>query len=137
MNILHTIIENGLPYIICILEIMGVIVISISAVFAFLQYFQNAFLKKQLDIQTTFSKSLLTGLEFLMTGEIFKTILIQSMEEIFVLSGIVVLRIALAILLHFETRSNHKKKELENASGTDSADKKALDGGENATKDIK
>ena len=107
MNILYAIIEVGLPYVICILEIMGVIVIAISAISAFLQYFQNAFLKKQLDIQTTFSKSLLTGLEFLMTGEIFKTILIQSMEEILLLGGIVILRIALAVLLHFENRSNH------------------------------
>ena len=126
MNYLHLIIEVGLPYVISILEIMGIFVIAWSGICAFLQYFQNAFMHKQFDLQTTFSKGLVTGLEFVMAGEIFKTILIQSLEEIYILGGIILIRIALTLLIHFENRSHSSdkkakktdKKEFDKASPT-------------------
>lgn len=110
MNFLHTIIEVALPYIISALEIIGVLVISWSAIIAFLQYFQNAFMKKQLDIQTNLAKGLVVGLEFEMAVEILKTILIQNMEEIYILGGIILLRIALSLLIHFENRPHKTGK---------------------------
>ena len=106
-NFLHTIITEGFPYIISVMEIMGSFIIAFSGISAFIRYFQCVFARKPIDIQTAFSKSLVTGLEFLMAGEIFKTILVQSLEEIFILAGIITIRIALTILIHFEGRENH------------------------------
>lgn len=110
MNFLHVIIEEVLPYIIGAIEIIGVVVIFCSAIIAFIHYIQNTFLKKHLDIQHGLAQGLAMGLEFEMAAEILKTILIQNMEEIYILGGIIVLRIALSLLIHFENRA-HKKDE--------------------------
>ena len=116
MNFFDTIIEVTLPYIISVLEIIGILVITISAIFAASQYFQNSFfMKKHLNVQTNLAKGLVAGLEFEIAAEILKTILIQSMEEIYILGGIILLRIALSLLIHFEHRSHKKESENDNA----------------------
>ena len=122
MNFLHLIIEEVLPYIIGAIEIIGVLVIFCSAVIAFVHYIENTFLKKHLDIQHGLAEGLAMGLEFEMAAEILKTILIQSLEEIYILGGIIVLRIALSLLIHFENRTHKKEepsKEDENSSEKD------------------
>ena len=121
MNFLNFIIESTLPYVIAILEIIGILVVTWSSIVAFYRYIQNAFLKKQTDIQTTLSRGLVVGLEFVMAAEILKTILIQSLEEIYILGGIIVLRIALSLLIHFENKDHKPKKEdkAENSEKTD------------------
>ena len=122
MNFLNLIIETTLPYIIAVLEIIGILVVTGSSIVAFFHYVQNAFMKMELDVQTSLSKGLVVGLEFVMAAEILKTILIQSLEEIYILGGIIVLRVALSLLIHFENKSNkaHKDNKPEN---TDKAEK--------------
>ena len=88
MNFLNFIIESTLPYVIAILEIIGILVVTWSSIVSFYRYIQNAFLKKQTDIQTTLSRGLVVGLEFVMAAEILKTILIQSLEEIYIFSAV-------------------------------------------------
>ena len=112
MNLLHIVIEVALPYVISLLELIAILVITWSGLVAASHYFQNSFMKKHLDIETDLAKGLVVGLEFAMAGEILKTILIQTMEEIYILGGIIALRIALSLLIHFENRSqNHKDNE--------------------------
>ena len=121
MNFFNLIIETTLPYIIAILEIIGILVVTGSSIVAFYHYVQNAFLKLELDVQTSLSRGLVVGLEFVMAAEILKTILIQSLEEIYILGGIIVLRVALSLLIHFENRDHKPKKEVkaENSEKTD------------------
>ena len=127
MNVLHAIINTGLPYIVCVLEIMGAIVIFLSACHAFFLYFENAVMNRKFDIQSKFTQGLLTGLEFLMTGEIFKTILVQTFEEFCILGGIIILRVSLTVLLHYESKwhsSNEGEAEKnENVSSAENTDK--------------
>ena len=110
MDELHKFMETALPIMISILEIIGIAVVFWSGIHGFWQYVQNTFLKKQFDLQSNLAKGLAMGLEFEMAAEILKTILIQNMEEIYILGGIIVLRIALSLLIHFENRA-HKKDE--------------------------
>lgn len=121
MNFFNLVIETTLPYIIAVLEIIGILVVTGSSIVAFYHYVQNAFLKLELDVQTSLSKGLVVGLEFVMAAEILKTILIQSLEEIYILGGIIVLRVALSLLIHFESRDHKTKKEVkaENSEKTD------------------
>ena len=118
MNILSQIIEVGLPYVISILEIMGVLVIALSGVSVFAMFLVNASRRRKYDVQSIFSKSLVTGLELLMAGEIFKTILIQSLDELFILGGLVVIRISLTFLIHFESRSHKTEMDAYKAAET-------------------
>ena len=114
--------ESVLPYIISILEIMGIVVVARSGTVAFWHYIQNTFMKKHLDIQTSLAKGLATGLEFKLAAEILKTVLIHSLDELYILGAVILLRGLMSILIHFEIKGaiggkniKKEKKDKENA----------------------
>ena len=107
---LHHIIELVLPYIISILEILGIFVVVKSSIHAFWEYIQNSFFKKNLDIQGDLAKGLATGLEFKLAAEILKTVLIQSLDELYILGAVILLRALMSILIHFEMKGAHGNK---------------------------
>lgn len=108
-NILETIVETGLPYIISLLEIMGIIVVSWSGISAFWEYIKDMITHKKLNFMYSFSEGLAAGLEFKMAAEILKTVLIREMSELLVLGAIILLRAILSVLIHFEMK--HSKDE--------------------------
>ena len=111
MNIIHHAIEMVLPYVISILEVIGIFVVCWSGAYGFWQYIQNTFMKKKLDIQANLAKGLATGLEFKMAAEILKTVLIQSLDELYILGAVILLRALLSILIHFELKEKPEKSK--------------------------
>ena len=111
MNFIHEMIELVLPYIISVLEIMGILVVTWSGIYGFWQYIQNTFMKKKLDLQSNLAKGLATGLEFKMAAEILKTVLVRDMEELYILGAVILLRALLSILIHFEFKLPRKKSK--------------------------
>ena len=79
-------------------------------------YLQNSFMKKDLDIQSNLAKGLATGLEFKLAAEILKTVLIQSMDELYVLGAVILLRALMSVLIHFEMKNSHHAKNGEPAA---------------------
>ena len=114
MNIIHNAVCIILPYIISIIEIIGVFVITYSACSGFWKYIRNSFMKKNFDIKTNLAKGFATGLEFKMAAEILKTVIIQSLDELYVLGAVILLRAFMSLLIHFEMREEHtgKKKRM-------------------------
>lgn len=110
MNIIHSVIDTALPYAISLLECMGIIIVIWSSVYGFWQYIQNTFMKKQLNLQANLAKGLATGLEFKMAAEILRTVLIQNLEELYILGAVILLRGLLSVLIHFEFKDMHKSK---------------------------
>ena len=108
MNVLEHLIETVLPYIISLLEIMGILVVTWSAIYAFWEYIQNAFMKRDLDLQFHFAKGLAAGLEFKMAAEILKTVLVRELSELLILGAVILLRAILSVLIHFEMKKSHK-----------------------------
>ena len=112
---IHHIIELVLPYIISTLEIMGIFVVICTAIHEFWEYIQNTFMNTNLDIQTNLAEGLATALEFKLAAEILKTVIIQSMEELYILGAVILLRGLMSILIHFEIKGaiggKHIKKE--------------------------
>ncbi len=104
-NILQYTIEYILPYIIGILELMGIFIVTWSGVRAFWCYIRNTFWRKNHDLQYSFAKGLSTALEFKMAAEILKTVLVREMSELVVLGAIIILRALVTILLKFEIRA--------------------------------
>ena len=101
---LHHAIEIVLPYIISILEIMGIFVVVWTAIHEFWEYIQNTFMNTELDIQTNLAEGLATGLEFKLAAEILKTVLIQSLDELYILGAVILLRGLMSVLIHFEIK---------------------------------
>ena len=123
MNGLHHFLELVLPYMISIFEIIGVFVVCWSGLHVFWQFFQNTFLRKTFDLQTNLARGLAVGLEFKMAAEILKTVLIQTLEEIYILGAVILLRALLSLLIHFEIGPHGK-----NASDQVTAEERHTDG---------
>ena len=121
MNVLHIFIEKILPYMVYILEIIGIFVVFWSGISGFWQYFQNTFMKKKFDLQTNLAKGLAMGLEFKMAAEILRTVLIQSLDELYMLAAVILLRAVLSLLIHYEIRQKKGKKAGAKKETTDSA----------------
>ena len=107
-NILNLVIETVLPYIISILELMGIFIVTWSGLKAFWRYIRTTFLGERNDLQYSFAKGLSTALEFKMAAEILKTVLVRQMSELVILGAIIVLRALVTILLKFEIRNGQK-----------------------------
>ena len=114
MNIIHKVMETVLPYIIAILEIMGVFIVTWSVLKEFWEYIQNTFMKKNLDIQFNLAVGLATGLEFKMAAEILKTVIIQSLDELYILGAVILLRALMSFLIRFELKEPYSKGSEEN-----------------------
>lgn len=108
-NVLEHGIEIVLPYIINLLEIMGIAVVAWSAIKAFWEYLKHMFFHKNINFIFNFSQGLAAGLEFKMGAEILKTVLIREMSELMVLGAVILLRAILSVLIHFEMK--HSKEE--------------------------
>lgn len=102
--------DSVLPYLIKILEIIGIFVVFESGIVGFWQYFQNAFMKKKFDLQYNLAKGLAMGLEFKMAAEILRTVLIKSMDELYMLGAVILLRALLSLLIHYEIGPHRKVK---------------------------
>ena len=114
---LHHIIEIILPSIISILELMGILIVVWSAVHSFWECIQNAFMHKHRHIQSDLAKGLATGLEFKLGAEILKTVLIQSLDELYVLGAVILLRSLMSLLIHFEMKhAEHEEAKADEAA---------------------
>ena len=117
MNVIHDVINVVLPYIISLLEIMGIFIVTGSVIKEFWDYIQNTFMKKKLDIQFNLAVGLATGLEFKMAAEILKTVIVQSLEELYVLGAVILIRALMSVLIHFEIKEPYVKIKEKSASG--------------------
>lgn len=104
---IEALIETILPTIISILELMGIFVVSFSALHAFWEYLQIILFHRDFDLKVELANGLATALEFKMAAEILKTVLVREMSELLVLGAVIALRALLSLLIHFELRAEH------------------------------
>lgn len=101
---LEHIIELILPTIISTCELMGIFVVTISALKAFFQYCASLVTHLPRNIKFDLADGLATSLEFKMAAEILKTVLVRDLNELLVLGAVILLRALLSVLIHFEMR---------------------------------
>ena len=66
------------------------------------------------NIVISLGKALALALEFKMGAEIVKTVIVRDLKELGILAVVVVIRAALALLIHWEMK-NERKAEAEEA----------------------
>ena len=103
---LEKFIEQFLPLIISICEIMGILVVTITSFRAFWQYIKSLLPKHENETNVKFelANGLATALEFKMAAEILKTVLVRELNELIVLGAIILLRALLSFLIHAEMK---------------------------------
>ncbi len=93
------------PVIIHTMEAMGVFIISFGALKAFGKYAMRLFDFSNDSIKLEFAKALALGLEFKLGAEILKTLMIRTLDELIILASIVILRVVLTFVIHWEIKS--------------------------------
>lgn len=112
-----------LQIIVHVLEAMGVFIIAFGAFKAFGKYALRLFDFSNDNIKLEFAKALALGLEFKLGAEILKTLMIRTVDELIILGSIVLLRVVLTFVIHWEIKSGTenynssldcKEKKLDN-----------------------
>ena len=61
----------------------------------------------------SFSQAMANGLEFKLTGENLRTVVVRDLTEIAIVASIILLRAFMAILIHGEIKTERKACELD------------------------
>lgn len=109
MEILENIIEFVIEVVVPVLELIGIFIITEAALESFGRYLYCLFTRKRIHVKGRLAVGLLLGLEFMMTAEILKTIVIRDTKELLILGGVVILRGILA----FELKQEEKEEKEE------------------------
>ena len=108
MEALIEVIEHILGNIILIakvfLEVVGVLIIIWGGIQGVISYVRNDGKTRKI-----LGESMATALSFMMGSEILRTVTAPDLMEIAIIGGIIVLRVALTVLLHWEM--SHEKEE--------------------------
>ncbi len=108
---LETFLESILAWVVPICEIIAIIVILIAVSIAFFFYVRNLFTPASRDIKIDLMSGMSLGIEFAMAAEILKTLQKQDLEQLLLLGGVILIRVVLALMIHFELRGHSPKKE--------------------------
>lgn len=100
-------IEMILPPIISGCELIGIFVVTRSALQAFWHYLKGLLMRESTDFKMELAEGLAAGLEFKMASEILKTVLVQTVDELVVLGAVILLRALLSWMIHMELKLEH------------------------------
>ena len=92
------------PPIISLCELMGIIVVVISALRAFWIYCRGLVTHVPRDVKFDLANGLATSLSFKMAAELLKTVIVSNISELILLGAIIILRAMMAVMLHFEMK---------------------------------
>lgn len=96
-------------YAVLAIEIIGVIVMLFSVVRALVGIF-----KKEKTVRLKLAQGIALSLEFEMGGEILHVVMARKWEELLVLGAVILLRGAMAVLIHWEIKGHKRDINEEN-----------------------
>lgn len=110
----ESVIHNIFFWIIWFFELVGAIIIIIGALVCIFKYLQSLIQKKKIPLKLLLANQLALGLEFMLAAEILKTVITpkDSANDIMILSAVVLLRVVLTLLLHWELKNEEKVMEV-------------------------
>lgn len=99
MHILKEIILVGGEFAVLLFELLALIMVIFTGVKGIVYLF-----KKDGNVALFLLKGFSTGLSFLLGAEILKTVALEDISELMMVGGIVLMRVALSILIHWEMK---------------------------------
>ena len=88
------------------LEYIGIAIIIVTGIRGLISLFT-----KNGSVKLILAEGFAVALEFMLGSEILRTIVVRDLYEIAVVAGIIVMRVSLALLLHWEIKQEMKEKE--------------------------
>ena len=105
--------EILVTYIARILELIGVIIVAIGAGKAVFKLVRTKYDLYDSKIRIDFAKALTFSLEFKLASELLKTVIIRTWNEVIILSAVVLLRVVMTLIIHWEMETEEKKEKHE------------------------
>lgn len=102
---IHHLLEIWIPEIAGVIELIGIIIILFGFVKCFFKYINSIVKNCDYNMTICLGQSFAIGLQIMMGAEILKSVLVPSLSEMMLLLGIVVIRVALTLLLHYEIKA--------------------------------
>ena len=103
-------------------EIIGVIMIVLTAIRGVI-----AWIRKNGHARLIAAEGIAIALTFKMGGEVLRTVIVREWQELLILGAVVLLRVVMAVIIHFEIRSERQTLESGSSGNTDAADKQTED----------
>jgi len=110
--VIEHLLEKIIPYIAGVLEVIGVLVVVISALGAVIRLINEKLDFSKEEIKTKFSMGLAFALEFKLGAEIIKTVVVKNLDEFYILAAVTILRMIIGFVIHSEVKSEKKVKEI-------------------------
>lgn len=107
-HLLHEILVMAVEYGVLFFEIVGVVVLVFTGIRGCIQCFQHS-----PHAHITMGHGMSLALKFMMGGEILKTVTATSFADCGLVLFLIVLRVALAFVLHWEIKEEKKEEEEE------------------------
>ncbi len=107
---LHGLLVKIIPNLAAMIEFVGVIVIVYGVIRSLYLFISSRGNLMASDPKLDLAKALSYSLEFKLAAEILKSVIIQTLDEFIILASIVVLRVILTFVIHWEIESSEKSK---------------------------
>ena len=121
LHILEKVVEYLAEVGVTLVEIVGILVLLITAAKSVVGYFKN-----DPHVRLNLAEGIALALEFKLGGEVLRTVVARDWTELAILGAVIVLRAALTLLLHWEIKNEkaHATDRLELATHIHEAGKK-------------
>ena len=117
VHILEEILHHVISYGILLFEYIGVIVLIIDGIQGVIGY-----IKRDSEMRLNLAQGMATALSFKLGGEILRTVIVQTIQEIAVVACIIVLRASLTFLIHWEIKHMEQAKTLEESKAVEDSE---------------
>ena len=105
---LHGLLVQIIPNLAAIIELIGVVVVVYGVIRSLYLFIFSGGNLMASDPKLDLAKALAYSLEFKLAAEILKSVMIQTLDEFIILAAIVVLRVILTFVIHWEIESSEK-----------------------------
>ena len=106
---LDFILEVVISYLVPILELIGVFIVAYGTIKSFIKFIRSGLNSDDTRVKIELALSL----EFKMAGEILKTVVSHTIEELSILGAVIVLRALLTFLIHWELKMERQTEHAE------------------------
>lgn len=107
---LHNILIEVIPVLAAMVESIGITIIIygvLRSAFLFIKSGGNLMVSNP---KMELARALAYSLEFKLAAEILKSVIVQTLDEFLVLGGVVIIRIILTFVIHWEIENNEKSE---------------------------
>ena len=108
IEFLNAVVHNAAEVGIVIAEVIGIVILIITALKCFVKYF-----RKDEHLRLELAQGIALALEFKLGGEVLHTVIAREWEDLLILGAIIALRGVLTLLLHWEIKIEEDKERLE------------------------